>query len=124
MLNNYLTQAIHNAKISELEEFYRNKSYQVIKKQTVEDMAFDLLVKKGDRQIIFDVKTAPLTTIAKESILRQQKLAKEKGFDFRLVTVSRPKSPSIDIEWLHDELVKKFDDASGRIRQSCHTRFC
>jgi hypothetical protein len=32
MINNYLTQAIHNAKINELEEFYRNKSYQVIKK--------------------------------------------------------------------------------------------
>ena len=115
MLNNYLTQAIHNAKISELEEFYRNKSYQVIKKPTVEDMAFDLLVKKGDRQIIFDVKTAPLTTTAKESILRQQKLAKEKGFDFRLVTVSRPKSPSIDIEWLHDELLKKLMTLPGEL---------
>jgi len=39
-------------------------------------MDFDLLVKKGDRQIIFEVKTAPLTTTAKESILKPQKLAK------------------------------------------------
>jgi hypothetical protein len=52
------------------------------------DMGFDLLVKKGDRQIIFDVKTAPLTTIAKENILRQQKLAKEKGLDFRLMALT------------------------------------
>jgi hypothetical protein len=107
MINNYLTQAIHHAKIHELEEFYRNKSYQVVQKPIVEGMGFDLLVKKGDKQIIFDVKTTPLTTTAKESILRQRQLAKEKGLDFRLVTVSRPKSPSIEIEWLHDELLNE-----------------
>ena len=105
MINNYLTQAIHNAKISELKDFYRKKNYQVIKEPKVENMVFDLLVKKGDRQIIFEVKTTPLTTTAKENILRQQKLAKEKGLDFRLVTVSIPKSPSIDIEWLYEELL-------------------
>jgi len=105
MINNYLTQAIHNAKISELKDFYRKKNYQVIKEHKVENMVFDLLVKKGDRQIIFEVKTTPLTTTAKENILRQQKLAKEKGLDFRLVTVSIPKSPSIDIEWLYEELL-------------------
>jgi len=115
VINNYLTQAIHNAKISELEDFYRKKNYQVIKKHKVEDMVFDLLVKKGDRQIIFNVKTASLTTTAKESILKQQKLAKEKGLDFRLVTVSRPKSPSIDIEWLHDELLNKLMTIPGEL---------
>jgi len=115
MINNYLTQAIHNAKINELEEFYRNKSYQVINKPTVDDMDFDLLVKKGDRQIIFEVKTAPLTTTAKENILRQQKLAKEKGLDFRFVTVSRPKSPSIDIEWLHDNLLDELMILPGEL---------
>jgi hypothetical protein len=115
MINNYFTQAIHNAKISELEDFYRNKNYQVIKKPIVEDMVFDLLVKKADRQIIFDVKTAPLTTTAKENILRQQKLAKEKGLDFRLVTVSKPKSPSIDIEWLHDELLDELMTIPGEL---------
>jgi hypothetical protein len=107
MINNYLTQAIHNAKISELTDFYRAKNYQVIKKPKVENMVFDLLVKKGEKQIIFEVKTAPLTTTTKENILRQQKLAKEQGLDFRLIMVSRPKSPSIDIEWLHDELLNE-----------------
>jgi hypothetical protein len=115
MMNNYLTQAIHNAKVSELENFYRNKKYQIIKKPIVENIIFDLLVKKGDRQIIFDVKTTPLTTIAKENILRQQKLTKEKGLDFRLVTVSIPKSPSIDIEWLYDELLNELIMMKGEL---------
>ncbi len=52
---------------------------------------------------------------AKEKILRQQKLAKEKGLDFRLVTVSRPKSPSIDIEWLHDELLDELMTIPGEL---------
>lgn len=124
---NYFTEALHNAKIRQLIDTYSKNGFTIQESPQIERERFDLVLynKETDRTIAFEVKMLPLSDDERASIARLQENAARLGYEFRLVTISRPRRPSIDIEWLDSALLNYLveNPISDLDELSTHTQY-
>ena len=107
-LNNYFAKALHDAKINDLVENYLRNGYTAQKNVKSEHGEFDLVVNNEvqNRIIAFEVKLSPISKAAQNAVEALRQDASNLGYEFRLVTISRPVRPSIDIDWLDSALLE------------------
>jgi hypothetical protein len=105
---NYFVEALHNAKMNELVDSFRKKGFEIEQEHEIEDNVFDLLVKnpKDGHVTAFEIKVLPLTRDAQDNIERLLQIAKDKDYEFRLVTIARPTKYSVSIDWLDEALLQ------------------
>jgi hypothetical protein len=102
---NYLIKALHNAKIEQLADNYKQRGFIVDEKAS--DHKFDLVLRNDttNRAIAFEIKTLPLSQDAFNQIQELKEQAKALGYEFRLVTISRPKKLDVEIDWFNEALL-------------------
>ncbi|MEN3331997.1 MAG: hypothetical protein V7641_1362 [Blastocatellia bacterium] len=102
---NYLIKALHNAKIEQLADNYKQRGFIVDEKAG--DHNFDLILRNDttNQVIAFEIETLPLSQDAFEQIQQLKDQAKALGYEFRLVTISRPKKLDVEINWFNEALL-------------------
>jgi hypothetical protein len=106
----FFVKALSSAKIEELINTYRKKHFSAKKHVQMGDVEFDVVVKQGDKNIAFEIRVLPISQPELSEIDKYHKKAKALGYDFRLITVAKPKKSTIEIAWLEKALLKYFAD--------------
>lgn len=108
----YFLKALHDAKIQEITESYTKNGFIVKDQPQKNDIGFDIVLQnvKQSKTIAFEVKLSPISNEARDQIEALRKNAERLGYEFRLVIISRPTKPFIDIEWLNRALIKYLID--------------
>ncbi len=106
LFESYFVEALHDAKLRELANSYERKGFAVRQPRDGEDSAFDLLMEnpKDGRITAFEVKVSPLEKSARAQIDRLLEKARDKNYDFHVVTIARPTKYFIAIDWLDQAL--------------------
>lgn len=100
---------LEEAKIEELTRQWEAKGYQVIRDAPVGKFRADLVAKRDDETIIFEVKTSDSLAQSKEAISRLASLAAEyPRTSFRLVVANPPQQKTFEIENLDQILLGYF----------------
>jgi hypothetical protein len=106
----FFVKALYEAKIEELINTYRKKHFSAKKHVQMGDVEFDVVVKQGEKNIAFEIRVLPISQPELSEIDKYHKKAKALGYDFRLITVAKPKKSTIEIAWLEKALLKYFAD--------------
>ncbi len=103
--DNYFFKAVHRAKIEQLIETYSETGFE--EENGTNGKTFDLLLrhKTNQKRIAFQVTIHPISKEESAEIDQAESVAKEKGYDFHLVTIVKPRAPTIEIEWLKEKLL-------------------
>lgn len=103
---NYFVKALYEAKIQELIDNYSKRGFIAERNAFVDNQEFDLLLHNSEKSqtLAFEVKIPPVTKDDINKIEQLREKSEELGYNFRLVTVSRPTEYEIEIDWL-DEAV-------------------
>lgn len=104
----FFLKALYDAKIEEIVNSYREKHFYAKKKVIIDDVEFDVIVKQGDKIIAFEIRVLPLSLIEMSEIDKYHEKAKALGYDFRLITIAKPKKSTIEIAWLEKALLEYF----------------
>lgn len=104
----YFVKALHDAKIEELRKNYISRGYVPEKTIHQDDGNFDLVLRNEaiGRVLAFEVKMLPITREASDQVKTLKDKAIQLGYDFRLVTIARPKKYEIEIDWLDQALLE------------------
>lgn len=104
----YFIKALHDAKVEELRKSYANRGYLPEKKTSPDGNSFDLVLRNqaNGRLLAFEVKMLPISREASDQINKLKDRAIQLGYDFRLVTIVRPRKYDIEIEWLDQALLE------------------
>jgi hypothetical protein len=96
-----LLKHYEQATLEQLASEYRLKGYEVFQEKEIENHRFDLVAKKGDETIIFEIKAGSWIADKRQAVQQLRNFAVHKlGAKFKLVLVSLPKEPEIEIEGL------------------------
>lgn len=106
----FFVKALYEAKIEEIVNTYREKHFEAKKHVQMGDVEFDVVVKQGEKKIAFEIRVLPISATEINEINKYHKKAKVLGYDFRLITVAKPKKSLIEIAWLEKALLKYFAD--------------
>lgn len=114
-----LLKHYEQATIEQLALEYKQKGYEVFPEYAVKQHRFDLVVKKGDDVIVFEIKTGAWKQERRKEIQQLRNFAvHELGAKFKLILVNLPKEPEIEIEGLEgvfpDLLAEHFVDEFSR----------
>ncbi|KHD10806.1 hypothetical protein PN36_00600 [Candidatus Thiomargarita nelsonii] len=104
----FFVKALYEAKIEELVNTYREKHFSVKKHVQMGEVEFDVVVKQGEKNIAFEIMVLPISKSELSEIDKYHKKAKALGYDFRLITIAKPKKSTIEIAWLEKALLKYF----------------
>jgi len=115
----FFVKALYEAKIDKLVNTYSSKQFSANKQVQIGDVAFDVVVEQGEKQIAFEIRVLPLSRAEMTEIDKSHQKAKALGYDFRLITIAKPKKSTIEIAWLEKALLKYFAahpiDSTGSI---------
>ncbi len=110
-----LVKHIESAAIDELADKYTNLGYQVSPYSSPigdDQIKADLVAKKDNEMIIFEVKTGKLAPHKKEQIKQLRKLSQRIDHaQFRLIFVSPPKDKTIEFTGLEQLLLQHFNES-------------
>jgi hypothetical protein len=104
----FFVKALYDAKIEELVSTYQEKHFSVKKHVKMDDVEFDVIVKQGEKTMVFEIRLLPLSPTDMTEIDKYHKKAKTLGYDFRLITIAKPKKSTIAINWLDKALLEYF----------------
>ena len=65
-----------------------------------------MVVTQGNKTIVFEIRVLPLSPTEMSEIDRCHHQAKALGYDFRLITIAKPKKSTIEITWLEPVLLE------------------
>ncbi len=102
----FFVKALYEAKIDEIVNTYKEKYFSTQKHVQIGDMEFDVIVKQAEKNIAFEIRVLPLSSTDITEIDRYHKKAKALDYDFRLITVAKPKKSTIEIVWLEKAILK------------------
>ncbi len=113
---------MYEAKIQELIDNYSKRGFSAERNAFVDNQEFDLLLHNSDKSqtLAFEVKIPPVTKDDINKIEQLREKSAELGYNFRLVTVSRPTEYKIEIDWLDDAVLdyiinqEKPEDIEGK----------
>jgi hypothetical protein len=104
----FFVKALHEAKIEELINTYREKYFSAKKHVQMGDVEFDVVVEQDIKTIAFEIRVLPLSRTEISEIDKYHETAKALGYEFRLITIAKPKKSTIEIAWLEKALLKYF----------------
>ena len=104
----FFVKALYDAKIEEIVSTYRDKHFIVNTHVKIDEMEFDAIVKQGEKTIAFEIRLLPLSSTDIAEIDKYHEKAKALGYDFRLITIAKPKRSTIAINWLDKALLEYF----------------
>lgn len=94
----YLSRYLHEIAVDQLVADYSSKGYKVSKNELVGEYEADLVAKKADEVIVFEVKTARMTPDKRRQIAEMSDyVRKHKNYKFLVVLATPPQSKQIDI---------------------------
>lgn len=96
----YLKKYYHNAAVDQLSEQYKKKGYKVTVEENVGNFRVDMVARKGDSTIFFEVKTGDVRAETKARIREERRYLKDNypNSKFLLVAVRYPDEETIIIE--------------------------
>jgi len=104
-----LTRYLEESKIEELTRQWEGRGYQVLRDASIGQFHADLVAKRGDETIIFEVETAESLVRNKELVSRLASLAAQHPkTSFRLVVANPPQQKTFEIENLDNILLDYF----------------
>ncbi len=108
------------AALEQLTSEYMQKGYDVFLEHQVDKFHFDLVAKKGDETIVFEIKVGEWVTSKRQAVQQLRNFAVHRlGAKFKLVLVNLPREPEIEIEDLEcilpDVLAEHFLDEFSRM---------
>lgn len=115
-----LIKHYEQATLEQLMSDYRQRGYEVFPEHQVDKFRFDLVAKKGDETIVFEIKAGEWVTDKRQAVQQLRNFAVHKlGAKFKIVLVNLPKEPEIEIEDLEslfpDVLAEHFVDEFSRM---------
>jgi Holliday junction resolvase len=99
---------LHDLKVEELIDKYKQNGFDVERESKCNDVVFDLVAKKGDERIAFEVKVLGDKSKQNETIKKSRTVAENNGYKFILAIASRPQSNEIKIEDLNRSFIEYF----------------
>lgn len=94
-----LTRHLHEAAAEQLAEEYRSLGYEVEAEVSLNGFQADLVARRGNEVIVFEIKTAPLSRGAAERVSHlKDYVAQTLGGAFRLVLVGVPEPVEVEVE--------------------------
>lgn len=120
ILDPYLAKAA----VDQLAEDYSRKGFEVSRDAELGDAKADLIAKKGDELIVFEVKSGKWTVEEREAVKRLRNQAVRDRGRFVLVLAQQPSGKLVEIEGLEDLLAEVVEDRcqSELSELSTHTR--
>lgn len=96
----YLKKYYHRAAVDQLSDQYKRRGYEVTVEERVGDYRIDMVARKGDSIIFFEVKTGDVRADTKARIKQQSRFLKEAypNSRFLLVAVRYPEEDTIIID--------------------------
>jgi hypothetical protein len=115
-----LLKHFEQATLEQLAFEYRQKGYEVFQEHQIKNYRFDLVAKKDNETIVFEIKAGSWVTEKRQEVQQLRNFAvHELGAKFKLILVSLPKEPEIEIEDLEaifpDVLAEQFLDEFSRM---------
>ncbi len=104
----FFVKALYEAKIEEFVNTYREKHFSAKKHVQIDDMEFDVVVEQAKKNIAFEIRVLPLSRTEMNELDKYHEKAKALSYDFRLITIAKPKKSSIAINWLDKALLEYF----------------
>ena len=108
----YLKKYYHFAVVDQLKAEYKKRGYAVTTEERLADTDFraDLVARKEDSMIIFEIKTGIVNTAAKHQIKKMSEIIKGKypNAKFRLVAVNYPDENDIIIDNIEEIIFDYF----------------
>lgn len=96
---------LESAKQSELADQLRLDGYEVETDKIIGDGSFDLVARRGDQAIAYEIRSVGSRRVTKEVLRGLQESAKRAGLEFRIVIVNPPPRVKIQIPLLKSELL-------------------
>ena len=128
------TDYLEAAKAQEIAAQLEAQGYAVVREPSGPEQGFDLVARKGDRALAYEIKAKPALGAATEQIRVLRQKARELGFDtFRLVIVGPPHETNVRIEDLDEKLLAYLSENTPReleelsantiVREICYVEF-
>lgn len=121
----YLSKYLHDIAIEQIAEDYIQKGYNVNKEESVGKYRADLIARKGDDQIVIEVKSGKMTPDKKRQIAGLADYIRSLGgYTFLVVIATPPKEKKLEIDNLRQLILDEFliDMPSKLDELSTHTR--
>lgn len=122
----YLNRYLHRIAVDQLVADYSSKGYKVSENERVGEHEADLVVRKADEIIVFEVKTGKMTQQKREQVAGIGDFVRNhKNYKFFIVLATPPKPKKIDIPNLEQLLLEYLinENFPGDLdRLSTHTR--
>jgi Holliday junction resolvase len=121
----YLGKYLHDIAIEQIAEDYIQKGYTVSKEEKLGKFRADLIARKGDEQIVVEVKAGKMTPVKKEQIAGIANYVRNLGgYKFLVVIATPPKEKKLEIDdfeilitnYIHSDLPSELDELSTHTR--------
>jgi len=121
----YLGKYLHDIAIEQIADDYAQKGYTVKKEERLGNYQADLIVKKGNEQIVIEVKTGKMTPEKRQRIADIADHVRNLGdCKFHVVVATPPKEKRLGIEdlellinnYIHNNLPSELDELSTHTR--------
>jgi Holliday junction resolvase len=105
----YLSKYLHDIAIEQIAEEYYLKGFTVSREERLGKYIADLIVRKGNEQIVIEVKSGKLTPQKKEQISKIADFVREVGgYKFIVVVATPPKEKKLEILEINELLFNYF----------------
>jgi hypothetical protein len=95
---------LESAKQAELANQLQTDGFEVETDKKIGDLAFDVVAKRGNQAIAYEIRSVGSRRVTKDVLRRLQVSAKEAGLEFRIVIVNPPPRVKIEIPKLRLDL--------------------
>ena len=87
---------LHDLTVDQLEDDYLANGWKISREEKIGGFAADLVVRKQNKTIVFEVKVGNVAGRKNEEIEKLSEEIKKLGYEFRLVIPSPPKQREIE----------------------------
>lgn len=121
----YLSKYLHETAIEQIAEEYVQKGYNVAKEENLGKFRADLIARKGDEQIVIEVKSEKMSPDRKKELSGLADYVRNLGnYKFLIVIATPPKEKKLGIDnleqlisnYIHDNLPDSLDELSSHTR--------
>ncbi len=121
----YLGKYLHDIAIEQIAEDYIQKGYQINKEERLGKFQADLVARKGEDQIVIEVKAGKMTPDRKQKIAGIADYVRSlANYKFLVVIATPPKEKKLEIEdietlitnYIHNDLPSELDELSSHTR--------
>ncbi len=92
-----LQEYLHDIAIDQLIDDYTSEGYTMTREEEIGPFRADLVARKGEETIVFEIKTNKLNPEKRERIEKLSDLIKELGYKFKIILATPPQKKSIEI---------------------------